>query len=197
MQILGIAGGSGAGKSTVSHALIDKKPDTFNVINLDDYHKRRDDKNLPMLDGMINWDHPDIILWDDLIADVTKLRDGQTITIETKSSHFNPNYAIHRQRIERTVTPPKILIVEGYLALYNPDLLKLFDKTFYLDIDHEARMARRDKNRLIARDDYTEKILIPMHEKYVEPTKSKAELVIDVTNMSVKDIRDTILASLD
>lgn len=192
MQIIGIAGGSGAGKSSVSYALLDQYPNRFDIINIDDYHRHRDEPDLPMLHGMINWDHPDIMQWDKLIADVTALKSGETIVIETKDRRINPSYATHRQTVKRTIHPPEILIVEGYLSLYNPELFKLFDKSFYLDVSHEVRILRRDKGRLVGDNEYNEKVLAPMHEKYVEPTKANANEVIDVTNMTIEEIRDTV-----
>ena len=70
MKIIGIAGGSGAGKSTVSYALEDENPNNIEVLNFDDYQKVGTDETRPMIDGKTNWDHPDIIRWDDLISDI-------------------------------------------------------------------------------------------------------------------------------
>lgn len=196
MKIIGIAGGSGSGKSTVSYALVDSDPQTFTVLNIDDYHRHREDPNLPMLSGMINWDHPDIMRWDDLISDVRKLKDGQSINIETKASRENPDYALHRMTVRREIKPTDVLIVEGYLALYNSELVKLFDKTFYLDLDPAIRMQRRDKHKLIGETEYNEKILAPMHEKYVEPTKATADVVIDVSSQTVETVCQTIRDNL-
>ncbi|HVX57987.1 MAG TPA: hypothetical protein VHA37_09785, partial [Candidatus Saccharimonadales bacterium] len=174
MKIIGIAGGSGAGKSTVCQTLIAQEPATFEVIHLDDYHRHRQEPGLPMLHGMINWDHPDIMRWDDLIHDVQRLRQGETFTIKTKDRADNPDYAQHRRTVSRVLQPKPVLLVEGYLALYKPELRQLFDKTFYLELAHDDRMSRRDKGRLVGGDEYTRHVLIPMHERYVEPTKQYA-----------------------
>jgi uridine kinase len=145
---------------------------------------------------MINWDHPDIIRWDDLIHDIQRLKHGESFIIKTKDRHDNPDYATHRQAVDRGLKPLPFLFVEGYLTLYNPKLRALFDKTFFLDISHADRMRRRDKGRLVGGDEYVEKVLVPMHEKYVEPTKAFADVVIDVSSMSVDEVKQKLLADL-
>jgi uridine kinase len=192
MKIIGIAGGSGSGKSTVSYALVDENPDLFEVINLDDYQKARDEANLPMLGGMINWDHPNIIRWDNLIADIAKLKDDQPVTIDLWAHRSNPEYAKHHKMMRRTIEPQPVLIVEGYLALYNPALNKLFDKRYYFDLDDKTRAARRDKHEVINQEIYETKVLLPMHEKYIEPSRHNADVVLDVANMSVGEICERV-----
>lgn len=194
MKIIGIAGGSGAGKSTVSYALIDAFPDKFEVINLDDYQKLKTDSNLPMMNGGINWDHPDIILWDKLIGDVQKLKNSESVTINVWAHRSNKDYFKHGQMISRTIYPKPVILLEGYLALYNPELNKIYDRSYYLEIDNETRNERRDKS--VGNDDYEAKVLIPMHKKYVESTKANADEVIDVSEMSVDEIKNKILSDL-
>jgi len=193
MKIIGIAGGSGSGKSAVSYALVDAEPATFEVLNFDDYQKIRTDPDLPMLERMINWDHPDAIRWDDLLADLAKLQVGQPVTINTFAHRSNPDYAEHRRMISRTIEPKPILIVEGYLALHNPELNQLFDKKYYLELDDETRASRRDKDRLIADGGYQEKVLKPMYEKYILPTRENADVVIEVSGRSVEEVSQRIL----
>src|SRR3546814_13096312 len=81
------SGGSGSGKSTVSYSIVDSNPEKFEVINLDDYQKVGETTGLPMVGDMINWDHPDIIRWDDLIRDVNKLKSGDRKRTRLNSSH--------------------------------------------------------------------------------------------------------------
>ena len=190
MKIIGIAGGSGAGKSTVSYALEDEDPENIEVLNFDDCQKVGTDETRPMIDGMTNWDHPDIIRWDDLLRDIKLLKSGQTVTVNVWSHRSNPDYATHRKMKPRTIQPKPILIVEGYLALYNAKLRELFDTSFYLDVRDEVRNKRRAKNNYVAQDDYEDKVLIPMHKKYVEPTKEFADYVVDVSDMSVEHVCD-------
>jgi uridine kinase len=194
MKIIGIAGGSGAGKSTASYALVDSNPDKFEVINIDDYQKLKTDPELPMIHGGINWDHPDIILWDKLIKDVRKLMSGEKVAIKVWAHRSNPDYAVHKKMIPRTIHPKPVLIVEGYLALYNPELNELYDRAYYFDVNEGVRKKRRDKS--VGGDDYVAKVLVPMHKKYVEPTKANADEVIDVSDMTVDKIKDKILNDL-
>jgi uridine kinase len=192
MKIVGIAGGSGAGKSAVAYALQDADPDKIEVLNFDDYQYPSATPNLPTLHGMTNWDDPEIIDWQKLLKDLKQLKSGQSLTIETRKHRSNSNYAQTRQPIPRTIEPKPILIVEGYLALYNPEVRALYDTSFYLDIDQETRLLRRDKGKLIGLADYDQNILIPMHAKYVEPTKAKADHVINTNSLSIAEICEQI-----
>lgn len=192
MKIVGIAGGSGAGKSTISYALIDKYPDLFEVVNLDDYQKLKTDKDLPMVGDMINWDHPNIIKWDSFIRDIKSLKSGNPVAIMSWAHRSNPNYAEHGKMIPRTIYPRDILLVEGYLALHNPQVRKLFDHAYYLDLDDKTRNQRRGKSVLTGEDTYETEVLIPMHKKYVEPSKTFADKIIDVSTMSIEEVRDSI-----
>lgn len=195
MKIIGIAGGSGSGKSSAAYLLAESDPERFEILNLDDYQKLRTDDGLPRLHGMINWDHPDIIRWDDLIADVKRLKAGQPVTLDSKDYRHNPDYDKHGKRIKRTIKPTPVLIVDGYLSLYNPELRALYDRSFYLDLDEATRQLRRNKDT--HQPGYDAKVLKPMHDRFVEPTKSNADVVLDVSGMTVADIATRIKASLD
>lgn len=191
-RIVCITGGSGAGKSTICYELVDTYPDKYEVINLDDYQKRKTEQNLPMIYGKINWDHPDIIDWKMLINDILTLKNGKSLTREVWSHRSNPDYAAHGQMVVRTIEPRPIILLEGYLALYNKDLNSIFDRKYYLDLDDETRRTRRAKNDVIGDPEYEEKVLWPMHKKYVEPTRSNADKIIDVTGKSILDISSLI-----
>lgn len=193
MKIIGIAGGSGAGKSTVSYVLQDAQPEQIEVLNLDDYQKLPGDPTLPTLDGMINWDHPDAIRWDDLLADIQTLQNGQPVTIQSWAHRSNPDYHQHRTMIPRMIEPKPILIIEGYLALYNSELRERYDTSFYLDIDDATRTTRRDKTTIITDVNYETKILQPMHQQFVEPTKQYTNHIIDVSNRSINELYKIII----
>ena len=87
--------------------------------------------------------------------------------------------------IPRTIYLREILIVEGYLALWYPRLRSLYTRTYYLDIDEKISLKRRKKF-----DDptYDKKVLIPMHKKFVEPTKKFADIVLDVSKMKLDQV---------
>lgn len=195
-KLIGIAGGSGAGKSTVCYYLVDNYPDQFEVVNLDDYQKKKTESDLPMINGNINWDHPDIIDWNKLLADLRRLLDGGEVTLEVWSHRSNPDYASHGNMLPRTIMPKPVILVEGYLALYNPELNTLYDRSFYLDIDDGVRELRRGKNEVIGDPDYVKNVLAPMHKKYVEPTINNANGIIDASDMSVETIAEVIRGSI-
>lgn len=200
MKIIGIGGGSGSGKSTVSYMLVDSDPSRLEVINLDDYQKLKSDVGLPMVGSIVNWDHPDIIRWSDLRRDIIKLQRGESVELSVWAHRSNPDYVKHRQMIPRKVYPRPFLIIEGYLALHR-NILDVYDQTFFLELDDLSRAQRRrdargGKDNIIGEKDYVNKVLKPMHAQHVEPTKKDADLVIDVSNKSavevVKIIRDNI-----
>lgn len=192
MLLIGIAGGSGSGKSSISYKLVDSDPIRFEVLNLDDYQKLKTDINLPMFNGKINWDHPDIIRWDDLLKDIQYLENGKDVSINSWSHRSNPNYAQHGEMTPRTIQPKPVLIIEGYLALYNKSLNNMYERKYYLDLDETALLARRGKNEIIDDGGYEKEILIPMHRKYVEPTKKIADKIIDVSSKSIEEVEDII-----
>ncbi len=195
-RLIGIAGGSGSGKSTACYKLVDKYPDLFEVINLDDYQKKKTDPDLPMLANKINWDHPDIIDWDKLISDINDLMSGKSVTIDVWSHRSNPDYSSHGNMMPRTIQPKSIMLLEGYLALYNQQLNSLYDTKYYLELDDETRGQRRGKNDVIDDPQYEEKVLLPMHKQFVEPTKNLADVVLDVSAMSVEQAASKLYEDL-
>jgi len=90
MKIIGMAGGSGSGKSTVAIALCKKYPEKFALLHLDDYFKKTEE--VPKLEGFTNWESPESIRFDDLFKDIKSLSEGREIKVLTKSELYNPNY---------------------------------------------------------------------------------------------------------
>ena len=190
MKIISIAGGSGSGKSTLSYRLVDTYPKKVEMLTLDDYQLEDDGRNkLPTLKGMINWDHPDVIRWEKLLKDIEILRSGKPVTIRTWSDRSNPDYFKHKKMIPRTIYPKEVLIIEGYLSLWNEKLRDLYSKKYYLDIDQKTSQERRDK---FADPVYDKEILTLMHIKYVEPTKKFADVLLNVSKMSSDKVFDEV-----
>lgn len=171
---------------------MDSNPDKFEVLNLDDYQKLKSESDLPMMEGMVNWDHPDIINWDKLVGDIRSLQNGQSLDLKVWSHRSNPDYHEHGMMIARHVDPKPYILVEGYLALCKPDLLKLYNRKYYLDLSDEGRSKRRGKNAVIKQNSYVEKVLLPMHRQFVEPTKHNADVVIDVSDKSIEQVVKTV-----
>lgn len=193
MKIIGIAGGSGAGKSTISYKLVDSYPEIFEVLNLDDYQKLKTSSNLPMVEDMINWDHPDIILWDELLKDIETLKSGKSVEIQTWSHRSNPDYHKHGKMIPRKIYSKKKLIVEGYLSLWKEELRSQYLRRHYLDLHYSERMKRRNK---FIDPKYIKRVLIPMHKKYVEPTKKYADQIYDVSSLDEDQVFERIKSDL-
>ncbi|PIR68628.1 hypothetical protein COU49_00170 [Candidatus Nomurabacteria bacterium CG10_big_fil_rev_8_21_14_0_10_35_16] len=179
IKFIGITGGSGAGKSTLCDALISKYPEKIEAIRLDDYFKPKDEQ--PKIDNIINYDHPDSLYFDKLANDLKELSKGNSVIINTRNTHLNPNYEKTKEKIPFKFNPKPIILVEGFLILSNEKIRGMLDKSIYLDIKHDARWARRVHFK---NEEYEKKVIIPMHNQHIEPTKKYASHIIDVTNLS-------------
>lgn len=188
--LIGIAGGSGSGKSTLAYGLQEKFPDIIEVVHFDDYQKVKE--HVPIHHEMKNWDHPQAINFEGLLRDLKLLKNGQDVTIMTKSAKHNPEYE-QNGRIFHVMKAKKIVIVEGYMALADQRIRKLYDLTIFLDLHQDERMRRRTK---FIDQQYTQEILMPMHEKYVEPTKEYVDLVIDVGKNNNQEVQELVLSRL-
>ncbi len=192
--LIGIAGGSGCGKSTLSYGLKNKYPDLIEVVHFDDYQK--EEMNIPFLEGMRNWDHPDAINFKQLYSDLIQLKNNNEIAVMTKSSILNPTYE-KKGRIKHILKPKKIIIVEGYMTFQDKRIRELFDLKIFLDIPISESIKRRDKITYNDESEYNNKILIPMHTKYIEPTKKTADLSISVLKNNkdevYKIVRDKLI----
>lgn len=180
---IGIAGGTGAGKSTLCTALMDKYPDKIGLIQLDDYFKPS--AQVPKFEEHTNWDHPDALFLDKLSNDLTELSQGKSVIINTKNERLNPDYKKTNKRIPVEFQPKPIMLVEGYLVLFDERIRKFLTTSIWLDVDHDTRWSRRVHFKY---PEYEEKVLLPMHKKYAEPTKQYAAQVIDVSNLSKEEV---------
>jgi uridine kinase len=180
MLIIGIAGGTGSGKTTVVKKIFEKIPHgEIAIIPQDSYYW--DSGHLPLEERLeINFDHPDSIEWDLLIKHIHNLKHGESIE--------QPIYSyITCTRANETVTilPHDVIIIEGILVLGNPKLRKLMDLKIYVDADADDRLIRvinrdiiergRSVNKVIERYEHT---LKPMHEQFIEPTKRFADIIV-------------------
>lgn len=180
---IGIAGGTGSGKSTLCAALQDKYPDKIGLIQLDDYFKPLAD--VPKLEGHINWDHPDALYLDKLAKDLSELSEGYAVIISTKNERLNPEYKKTDKRIPVEFRPKPIMLVDGYLVLWDEQIRRFLNTSIWLDVDHDIRWARRVHFKY---PEYEEKVLKPMYKQYAEPTKQYAEHVIDVSALSKEQV---------
>ncbi len=178
--MIGIAGGSGSGKSTFTNRLKKEFGDQVTVIYHDNYYRSND--GIPFeVRQKVNYDHPDAFETDLLIAHLKALRRGESVQCPVY------NYAEHNRSQETTeLRPSRIIIIEGILVLENPELRSLFDIKIYVEADADERIIRRiirdvkERGRHV--EDISEQYLTtvkPMHYLYVEPTKALADIVIN------------------
>ncbi len=179
---VGIAGGSGSGKSTLGFGLMDMFPNDIGLLQLDDYQRKREE--LSMVDGLPNWDDPAAINFTRLLEDINALEKGETINVQTKSERFNPEYK-EKGRISFMIAPKRIMLLEGYLALWDKHVRSKLHSSIFLDLPDELRVRRRTK---FIDPVYIEKILLPMHHQYIEPTKQYATHIIEVGGKSKEKV---------
>ncbi|MCC8137612.1 MAG: uridine kinase [Clostridiales bacterium] len=178
--IIGIAGGTGSGKSTFTNRLKEQFADDIAVIYHDNYYKRQD--NVPFeVRKMVNYDHPDALETDLMVKHLEMLRNGQAIDcpVYDYSQHNRSNETIH-------IEPRRIILAEGILLPADPRLRDMFDIKIYVEADADERILRRivrdvkERGRDI--DNIVQQYLTtvkPMHYMFVEPTKATADLVIN------------------
>lgn len=178
--IIGIAGGTGSGKSTLTARLRKHFGEhEVSVINHDSYYKRHDE--LPYEERCkLNYDHPDSFDTELLVEHLRALRRGEPVQVPVY------NYAIHN-RSDKTVTvsPAPVIIVEGILIFDSTELCDMMDLKVFVDTDADVRILRRIvrdvKSRGRTLDSVVNQYLTtvkPMHEQFVEPSKRKADLIV-------------------
>lgn len=178
--IIGIAGGTGSGKSTFTNRLKDEFNDNVAVIYHDNYYRRQDDVSFEDR-KKVNYDHPDSLETQLLLEHLYMLKDGRAVDCPVY------DYSLHN-RSDQTVhiEPRKIIIAEGILLLADKRIRDLLDIKIYVEDDADERILRRvvrdvkERGRDI--DNIVEQYLTtvkPMHYLYVEPTRAMADIVIN------------------
>jgi len=180
MLIIGIAGGTGSGKTTVVHQIMNELPSTeVGIISQDSYYK--DTSNLTYEERTkINFDHPRAIDFELLVQHLKDLKAGKTIEQPVYS------FVTHNRTGDVILTHPrKVMIVEGILILTNPELRDMFDVKIFVHADSDERLIRRLKRDIAERGRDMEEVisryqntLKPMHEQFIEPTKAFADIII-------------------
>ena len=180
MTIIGIAGGTGSGKTTVvKHIAQALPPHCVAVVPLDSYYN--DTTNLtPEERKAINFDHPDAFDWKLLSEQIRMLKNGEAIE--------QPTYSyIESNRLKETihVEPKPVIIIEGIMTLHYKRLRDMMDLKIFVDTDSDVRLIRNIRRDVVERGrtadmvlDRYEKVLKPMHEQFIEPTKKFADLII-------------------
>jgi uridine kinase len=202
MLIIGIAGGTGCGKTTVVNQIVNELPENeVCVISQDSYYK--DTSHLTYEERVkINFDHPQSIDFELLGQHLAALRKGETIA--------QPTYSfVAHNRTNKTVStaPSKVIIVEGILILTNPKIREMFDIKIYVQTDSDERLIRRLKRDITERGrdmdevlDRYQNTLKPMHQQFIDPTKEFADLIIpnnNYNNVAIDIVRTIVKERLN
>lgn len=190
MTIIGIAGGTGSGKTTVVRKIVQALPPHYvAVVPLDSYyndtsHMTEEERHA------INFDHPDAFDWKLLNKQINMLRNGEAIE--------QPTYSyILCNRMKETVhvEPKPVIIIEGIMTLINKKLRDLMDLKIFVDTDSDERLIRNITRDVVERGRTVEMVLQryldvlkPMHEQFIEPTKKYADLIIPQGGENLKGI---------
>jgi len=179
VMVIGIAGGTGSGKTTITRKLMQRFGTDVSVIYHDNYYKAH--HNMPYEErAKLNYDQPDAFDTDQLIEAVRALKRGRSVVCPVY------DYSIH-DRSEKTITvkPARVVIVEGILIFENKELCSLMDIKVFVDADADVRILRRivrdvrDRGRSLESvvNQYLSTVK-PMHERYVEPSKRNADIIV-------------------
>ncbi|MBE6281759.1 MAG: uridine kinase [Bacteroides sp.] len=190
MIIIGIAGGTGSGKTTVVKKIVESLPEnSVAVIPQDSYYN--DQSDMPLEERKkTNFDHPDAFEWTLLASQINDLREGRSIE--------QPTYSyLTCTRLPETihVEPKEVIIVEGIMALYDKHLRDLMDIKIFVDAEPDERLLRVITRDIAERGHPLEMligkyrdVLKPMHEEFIEPCKRYADLIIPQGGHNTKAI---------
>ena len=179
VMTIGIAGGTGSGKTTITRRLVQRFANNVSVIYHDNYYKAHDELSYEQR-ALLNYDCPDAFDTELMIRDLKRLRAGQAIRCPVY------DYTIHNRSDEvRHVEPAPVLIVEGILPFVEPELLELFDYKIFVDTDADERILRRILRDVKERGRSLDSVITqylttvkPMHEAFVEPSKRNADIIV-------------------
>ncbi|MBZ0112923.1 MAG: uridine kinase [Thermoanaerobaculia bacterium] len=178
--VLGVAGGSGSGKTTVAERILEAVgPDRLAFLSQDSYYRDVDWKSSDQ-QADHNFDHPNAIDTPLLVEQIAQLRRGEPVEVPIY------DFVIHRRRTEtQAVQPRRVVLVEGILLLVEPELRELLDFKIFVDTDADVRLARRLQRDIAERGRTMESVLHqymgtvrPMHLEFVEPSKRWADIIV-------------------
>lgn len=180
MIIIGIAGGTGSGKTTVVRKIMDRLPkEEVGIISQDSYYK--DSSHVPVEDRQkINFDEPNAFDWDLLFKHLKMLKEGKPVEMPTYSY-----LTCTRQKETEHMDPHDVVLIEGILVLTDPRLRKMMDIKVFVDADADDRLIRVITRDCIERGrtpqmviDRYERVLKPMHQQHIEPAKRYADIIV-------------------
>jgi len=195
--LLGVAGGSGSGKTTVAERLAGLVGGSdLALLRLDAYY--RDRNHLPFEErAAINYDHPDAFDWPLLLDHVAALSDGLPVQVPVY------DFATYLRSPDRiTVSPARIVVVEGILVLYEPELRERFDLRVFVDTDADVRFIRRLERDVAERERSPASVIDqylgtvrPSHQQFIEPSKRYADVIVPHGGMNAPAL-DVLMARI-
>ena len=177
--VIGIAGGSGSGKTTLMNNIVSRFSEDITVLSHDSYYRRHDDMTYEER-CQLNYDEPAALETELMVKHLDRLRNGEAIDCPVY------DFTVHNRSDEVTrIEPSRIIIVEGILIFENEALRDLMDIRIFVDTDADIRLCRRVKRDVNKRGRSLESVLTqyqqtvkPMYEKYVEPSKKYAHILV-------------------
>ncbi len=177
--IIGIAGGTGSGKTTLTQRITRRFPGEVAVLYHDSYYRDRPELSLKQRQ-QLNYDHPDSLETELLVRHLQQLREGQAVDCPVY------DFAQYR-RLPKTqrVEPRPVVLVEGILIFQHPELRSMFDLKVYVEADADIRVLRRLRRDILERGRTVDSVMQqyqstvkPMHQLFVEPTRQLADIIV-------------------
>jgi len=177
--VIGIAGGSGSGKTTLTNRLMEKFGESITILSHDNYYRRHDELTYEQR-CLLNYDEPAAFETDLMVQQLAQLRSGQAIDCPVY------DFTVHNRSSEiTTIQPRQVILVEGILIFADEALRDLMDIRIFVDTDADVRICRRIMRDVKKRGRSLDSVVSqyqttvkPMHEKYVEPSKKYAHIVV-------------------
>lgn len=200
VYIIGVAGGSGSGKSTFAERITALYPNDVAFIRCDDYYYPHSEMTLEMRKHL-NFDSPDSIEFSLMKEHLVALRRGESVDCPTY------DFTEHTRKKEtRRIDPKPLVVIDGILVLHDPEIRECLDLKIYVETDADERILRRARRDMKERgrkiDDIIEQYLStvkPMHAKYVEPTKAYADIMLNggLNEVSLDIVKSKLDSFLD
>ncbi|MDO4807739.1 MAG: uridine kinase [Coriobacteriales bacterium] len=183
--VVGIAGGTGSGKTTFAHALAQRLGSDATVLTHDNYYRAHDDLTYEQRTHL-NYDHPDAFETDLMVRHLAALKRGESVQVPVY------DFTVHNRSQKTTLAvPSRIILVEGILIFHWPELRDLMDIKVFVDADADVRILRRALRDMDERGRSLQSVIDqylvtvkPMHQQYVEPTKQFANIIVPGTDKS-------------
>ena len=177
--VIGIAGGSGRGKTTLTNQIVSRFTDEVTVVTHDNYYKAHDEMTYDER-SRLNYDHPNAFETELMIEHLKLLKEGKPVECPIY------DYTIHnRSKNTMTIAPAKVIIVEGILIFENKELCDQMDIRIFVDTDADLRIIRRIRRDVMERARSLDSVINqyldtvkPMHEQFVEPSKKNASIIV-------------------